>query len=240
MRLRRGRDAERAPAAVYLGLRQQVLRLTPEQLGDELVDGPILALLMETGYPEAVATLVAVVDGTTSLYFSNGGGVLGAAEHDAVAEASRRWLETGREFLPDLSELDDASRLTPRRADDAIRCRHFRWAARSRRTRGGPGGRATRAVTVVLRGARRNRPDPAGRGRLGQLGRATSPVRATTQSSRTSARRPYSRAARGSPWPGPGRLTRSPRATRGWRRPPRDFAHTRARTRRAEARRRRT
>jgi hypothetical protein len=109
MRLRRGRDAEQPPAAVYVGLRQQVLKLTPEQLGDELVDGPILALLMETGYLEAVATLVAGVDGTTSLSFRNGGGVLGAAEHDAVAEASRRWLETGREFLPELSELDDAS-----------------------------------------------------------------------------------------------------------------------------------
>jgi hypothetical protein len=41
------------------------------------VDAPILALLMETGYPEAVATLVAVADGTSSLYFSNGGGFIG-------------------------------------------------------------------------------------------------------------------------------------------------------------------
>ena len=36
---------------------------------------------MESGYPERVATLVGVVDGTTSLYFSNGGGVIGAGEH---------------------------------------------------------------------------------------------------------------------------------------------------------------
>jgi hypothetical protein len=108
MRFRRKRDAERPPPAeVYMGLRQRVLSLTPEQLGDELADAPILALLMETGYPEAVATLVAVVDGTSSLYFSNGGGLLGAGEHDAVAQASRRWLETGREFLPELSQLTD-------------------------------------------------------------------------------------------------------------------------------------
>jgi hypothetical protein len=81
MRFRRKRDAERPPPAeVYMGLRQQVLSLTPVQLGAELADAPILALLMETGYPEAVATLVAVVDGTSSLYFSNGGGLLGAGE----------------------------------------------------------------------------------------------------------------------------------------------------------------
>src|SRR5262249_10888815 len=52
---------------------------------------------------EAVATLVAVADGTTSLYFSTGGGVIGAGEHEAVADPSRRWLLAAQEFLPTLS-----------------------------------------------------------------------------------------------------------------------------------------
>jgi hypothetical protein len=96
------------PAAVYTGLRHQVLRLAPDDLGDDaFADEPILALMMETGYPEAVATLVAVVDGTTSLYFSNGGGFIGAGTHAAVAEASRRWLETGNAFLPQLLEMTE-------------------------------------------------------------------------------------------------------------------------------------
>jgi hypothetical protein len=105
----RKRDTEQQPPAeVYVGLRQQLLNLTPDQLGDgAFADAPILALLMETGYPEAVATLVAVVDGSSSLYFSNGGGFIGAGTHAAVAEASRRWLETGREFLPELSTIAD-------------------------------------------------------------------------------------------------------------------------------------
>lgn len=107
--LHRKRDRERPPAAeVYTGLRRQVLDLTPEQLDDEaFAEAPILALLMETGYPEAVATLVSVVDGATSLYFSNGGGVIGAGEHPAVADAGRAWLETGRGFLPQLSPITD-------------------------------------------------------------------------------------------------------------------------------------
>jgi hypothetical protein len=105
----RKRDTARPPPAeAYAGLRQQVLRLTADQLGGgAFADAPILALLMETGYPEAVATLVAVVDGTTSLYFSNGGGLIGAGEHATVAEASGRWLETGEEFLPQLSVITD-------------------------------------------------------------------------------------------------------------------------------------
>jgi hypothetical protein len=106
-----GRKREREqppPAEVYSGLRQQLLGLTPDQLGDAaFAAAPILALLMETRYREAVATLVAVVDGTTSLYFSNGGGFIGAGAHAAVAEASERWLEAARDFLPQLSAVDD-------------------------------------------------------------------------------------------------------------------------------------
>jgi hypothetical protein len=100
----RKRSTEPAsPAEAYEGLRQQVLSLTSDQLGSGFADAPLLALLMETGYPEAVATLVGVADGTSSLYFSNGGGLIGAGTHDTVAEANRRWLEAGRALLPELS-----------------------------------------------------------------------------------------------------------------------------------------
>lgn len=103
------RKREREPVAeVYSGLRQQVLNLRPEQLGEGLAEEPILALLMETGYPEAVATLVGVADGTTSLYFSNGGGFIGAGTHESVAEANRRWRELGRSVLPQLEVIEDA------------------------------------------------------------------------------------------------------------------------------------
>jgi hypothetical protein len=103
---KRGREQE-PPAEVYLGLREQVLRLTSDQLGGVPADAPILALMMETGYPEAVATLVGVADGTASLYFSNGGGFIGAGTHASVAEANQRWLETGIAFLPELSAVTD-------------------------------------------------------------------------------------------------------------------------------------
>jgi hypothetical protein len=101
----RKRGNGQPPAEVYEGLRQQVLQLTPDQLGTAFADAPILALLMETGYPEAVATLVGVADGTSSLYFSNGGGFIGAGTHATVADANRRWLETGLTFLPELSVI---------------------------------------------------------------------------------------------------------------------------------------
>lgn len=104
------RKKERQPdAEVYSEMRQQVLQLTPDQLGNEVAEGPLVALMMETGYPEAVATLVAVADGTTSLYFSNGGGVIGAGEHAPVAAANRRLLEAAKSVLSQLSDVSDPS-----------------------------------------------------------------------------------------------------------------------------------
>ncbi len=44
---------------------------------------------METGYPEAVVTLFALSDGTASLYFSNGGGLIGAGQRERPAVAAR-------------------------------------------------------------------------------------------------------------------------------------------------------
>jgi hypothetical protein len=107
VRFRRNHDPQPSEAEVYRSLRQQVLRLTAEQLGDAAADEPMLALLMESVYATAVATLVAVVDGSTSMYFSNGGGIIGAGAHASVAEASRRWVEAGREILSRLSETTD-------------------------------------------------------------------------------------------------------------------------------------
>ncbi len=106
-REQRDEQGESSPEEVYAELRSQVLHLTSADLGDEAQRAPLLALLMETGYPEGVATLVGVADGSTSLYFSNGGGVIGAGEHAHVAMATRRWLETGADVLEMLAASDE-------------------------------------------------------------------------------------------------------------------------------------
>ena len=92
----------------YLGLRSRALGLTAEELGDVAAGAPVIALLMEDAYPEAVATLVGVVDGSTSLYFSNGGGMIGAGEHAEVAEATARWLQVGADALRELPPVTSA------------------------------------------------------------------------------------------------------------------------------------
>lgn len=75
-----------APADIYTKLRGQALGVTAKSLG---VSDGVHGVVMETGYPEAVVTLVAMADGAASLYFSNGGGIIGAGEHERPKVAAR-------------------------------------------------------------------------------------------------------------------------------------------------------
>jgi hypothetical protein len=84
-------------ADVYNGLRKQILGLKAEELGAP-TNQAVLALVMETGYPEAVATLVAVMDGSASLYFSNGGGIIGAGKNPGPNAAARNLVAKAAGF----------------------------------------------------------------------------------------------------------------------------------------------
>jgi hypothetical protein len=58
---------------------------------------------METGYPKAAASLVALADGSASIYFSSGGGIIGGQPHEAINTASRRLVELANQHLPKMS-----------------------------------------------------------------------------------------------------------------------------------------
>jgi hypothetical protein len=61
---------------------------------------------METGYPEAVATLVALGDGTSSLYFSKGGGIIGGGGHARVRAANDHFLATAEAYVTEFTKAD--------------------------------------------------------------------------------------------------------------------------------------
>ena len=63
----------------YVGLRQQALTVDLSRLGlAPSVEYPqVFAGLMEMGMEGGVATLVVIADGTTSMYRSTGGGIIG-------------------------------------------------------------------------------------------------------------------------------------------------------------------
>ena len=96
------------PADTARALRQQALTVEAGALG--LAPGParqhVWGILMETGYPEGIATLVVLADGTTSLYFSNGGGVIGAGGHELVRAASDALLSAAEGYLAGFGAVD--------------------------------------------------------------------------------------------------------------------------------------
>jgi hypothetical protein len=59
-------------------------------------------VLMETAFADgAVYSLVVLGDGTVSLYFSTGGGVIGAGQHDRVRRAADAMLSEASRFRPE-------------------------------------------------------------------------------------------------------------------------------------------
>ena len=95
---------------VYLGLRNQILHLTPENCGLPARAAPteLCAVLMDWGVNNGAATVVAVADGTVSIYLSSGGGSIGGGQgHAAIREAGQKFLNLSKESLPQMQETTE-------------------------------------------------------------------------------------------------------------------------------------
>lgn len=101
--------AETSPGQMSDELRTMVLNLKPKDIGltKENFPHPVIAIVMETGFPEGSFTLSSVADGSTSLYFSNGGGIIGGGEHDDVREASDYLLSGAQHFHDKTKKVTD-------------------------------------------------------------------------------------------------------------------------------------
>ena len=86
-------------------MRENVFSLNPNSIGvaksQSLPD--VWAGLLEIGFPDAVASAICIADGTTSLYFSSGGGIIGGGAHEAVKQANQAFLVEGQRCLPRMS-----------------------------------------------------------------------------------------------------------------------------------------
>lgn len=87
-------------AEIYMDLRAKILNIDPQEIN--ITKGKpnnVFGVLMETGYPEAVVTLVTIADGTVSLYFSNGGGIIGVGEYRKPREACNEFINFAPRFI---------------------------------------------------------------------------------------------------------------------------------------------
>ena len=99
------RASSGAGPAAYQALRSQALSVERTSPGLSAVppDAPVWGLLMEMGFPNGAATLFVLADGTTSLYHSGGGGVIGGQAHETVRRANATLLAEANKLVARLS-----------------------------------------------------------------------------------------------------------------------------------------
>jgi hypothetical protein len=110
VRSRRRLDSVSAGKDVYLGLREQILKLSRDKCGLPATAGPIepCAVLMDWGVSSGTATVVAVADGTVSIYLRSGGGSIGGGQsRGAIREAGRKFLSLASESLSKMQETTE-------------------------------------------------------------------------------------------------------------------------------------
>jgi len=84
---------------MYRTLRSMALEYDPAEVDvptDEPWTGALMAM-MEIGSADGTATVVAMVDGTVSMYFSNGSAVIGVGEHAAARGAAQHFRTVAAE-----------------------------------------------------------------------------------------------------------------------------------------------
>jgi len=85
----------------YLGLRQLALDTKPEDIGVTLDNNEqIYAAVVDLPLTNGIATLVCFFDGTVSLYYQNGGGMLGIGQkYEEVKKAGMSFLFSAGQTL---------------------------------------------------------------------------------------------------------------------------------------------
>ncbi|HET6929723.1 MAG TPA: hypothetical protein VFI45_05335 [Candidatus Acidoferrum sp.] len=114
IRWRRRSQELRAPEAKkannYAGLRAQILNWKCPQVGSSGADRPgnPCAVAMDWAVTTGVATVVAVSDGTASIYYSSGGGSIGGGyARPAIRDAALHAVSIAGKFLDSMQLTDN-------------------------------------------------------------------------------------------------------------------------------------
>jgi hypothetical protein len=102
-----GETPQKSPREVYEGLRAMALSTRPEQLGLSVGPNEPYIGLMEIGLQKGCATIVGVLDGTASIYFSNGGGYIGGSGHESISNAAIEFVEALDGFVGEMLPASD-------------------------------------------------------------------------------------------------------------------------------------
>jgi hypothetical protein len=100
---------KKADPAIYPEMRRLALHTSRESIGlpGTFAKNQPWGVLMETGYPEGSATLVAMADGSASIYLSSGGGTIGGIGHETIRNAAQQMVQLASRFQPQMKQVTD-------------------------------------------------------------------------------------------------------------------------------------
>ena len=101
-----GLQAAHAVDNPAMALRQKYLSLPSSEFIQKYKNEPLIGILMDTTFEDGGSyTLVVMIDGTTSLYYSTGGGIIGIGEHENVKAVAKAYFEAGKNYLSAAKEI---------------------------------------------------------------------------------------------------------------------------------------
>ena len=98
-----------SPTEVAAELRMRALDALGELRNGDMLGG----IVVDWGFPTATASVVALADGTTSLYLSSGGGVIGGGGNASVRQAADALLALAQRMTGEIRAPDDGSAPAP-------------------------------------------------------------------------------------------------------------------------------
>lgn len=94
-------------ADIYRSLRGRLFLTDPKTIGlAPEGENRFWGLMVDIGIESGVATLAVLRDGSISLYLSNGGGMIGLGQHDALHPLADKLLELAERFSLEGPEAD--------------------------------------------------------------------------------------------------------------------------------------
>lgn len=84
----------------FADLRSNALAVDADKSGIPTIgSNAIYGVIMDIGFPEGWATIVAFADGNASLYLSGGGGVIGGIGHDSVKATAVKLVTLANQYI---------------------------------------------------------------------------------------------------------------------------------------------
>jgi hypothetical protein len=99
----------KSPEEVYMDLRRKALEISPLHLGPagEVKQDEAYGLLMEMGIANTVMTLACFANGDASVYYKNGGGMVGGSSHEPIRKAAKDFVSLAPKVLPRMKKTAD-------------------------------------------------------------------------------------------------------------------------------------